>query len=122
MSLRIFGSASAEFRRFLDSILSRRIESGGAVDRAVARIIGQVRAGGDRALLDLIRRYDGVKLGATRLRVSAAELRAARDALPKAERRALGLAAPPIPAFHARTGERSFSYRDTLQMRLGQIV
>ena len=119
MSLRIFASASAEFRRFLDSILSRRIESGGAVDRAVARIIGQVRAGGDRALLDLIRRYDGVKLGAARLRVSAEELRAARAVLPKAERRALELAARRIAAFHRRTVERSFSYRDALGMRLG---
>ena len=122
MSLRIFGSASAEFRRFFDSILSRRIESGGAVDRAVARIIGQVRAGGDRALLDLIRRYDGVKLGAARLRVSAEELGAARAALPMAERRALELAARRIAAFHRRTVERSFSYRDALEMRLGQIV
>jgi histidinol dehydrogenase len=122
MSLRLFDSGAAEFRRFLDSILSRRIESGGAVDRAVAKIIGQVRAGGDRALLDLIRRYDGVKLGAARLRVSAAELCAARDALPKAERRALELAARRIAAFHRRTVERSFSYRDALGMRLGQIV
>src|SRR6266852_8200767 len=122
MSLRIFDSASAEFRRFLDSILSRRIEGGSTVDRVVARIIGQVRAGGDRALLDLIRRNDGVKVDATRLRVSAAELRAARDALPKAERRALELAARRIAAFHRRTVERSFSYRDALEMRLGQIV
>jgi histidinol dehydrogenase len=122
MSLRIFDSASADFGRFIDAILSRRGESGGAVDRAVAKIIGQVRAGGDRALLDLIRRYDGVKLGAARLRVSAAELRAARDALPRAERRALELAARRIAAFHRRTVERSFSYRDPLGMRLGQIV
>jgi histidinol dehydrogenase len=122
MSLRLFDSGSAEFRRFLDLILGRRIESGGTVDRVVARIIGQVRTGGDRALLDLIRRYDGVKLGAARLRVSAAELRAARDALPKAERRALELAARRIAAFHRRTVERSFSYRDALGMSLGQIV
>ncbi|HXZ88399.1 MAG TPA: histidinol dehydrogenase [Candidatus Binataceae bacterium] len=100
----------------------RRGESGGAVDEAVAKIISAVRRGGDRALLTFVRRFDGVRLETNRLRVSAAELQSAREALPAAERRALELAARRIADFHRRTLEKSFNYRDALGMRLGQIV
>jgi histidinol dehydrogenase len=120
--LRLFDSDSPAFGRFLSAMSGRRGESGGAVDEAVAKIISAVRRGGDRALVSFVRRFDGVRLEASRLRVSAAELQSARDALPAAERRALELAARRIADFHRRTLEKSFNYRDALGMRLGQIV
>jgi len=122
MSLRLFDSDSPAFGRFLDALTDRRGESGGAVDEAVAKIIAAVRRGGDRALIGFVRRFDGVKLDRKRLRVSASELDSARDALPAGERRALELAARRIGDFHRHTLEKSFSYRDGLGMRLGQIV
>ncbi len=85
-------------------------------------IIDEVRRGGDRALVQAVRRFDKVKLPIARLRVSEAELEAARTELPAAERRALELAARRITAFHRRTLDKSFSYRDELGMRLGQMV
>jgi histidinol dehydrogenase len=122
MSLRLFDADSPAFGRFLEGLSGRRGDGGGAVDEAVAKLIAAVRRGGDRALIGFVRRFDGVKLDRKRLRVSAAELDSARDALPAAERRALELAARRIAAFHRRTLEKSFNYRDALGMRLGQIV
>ncbi len=103
-------------------MLKRRGGDGAALDAAVARIIAAVRRRGDRALVEFGARFDRVKLTPARLRVKPAEMEAARRALPAAERRALELAARRIREFHRRTLSRSFTYRDSLGMRLGQKV
>jgi histidinol dehydrogenase len=123
MRPRILKSATAEFRRFMAMMLARR-DSGAAaqVDKAVTAIIGDVRGRGDAALLAYTRKFDGVHLTRRRLRVSAAELKAAPRRIPAADRRALELAAKRIEEFHRRTLETSFGYVDRLGMRLGQMV
>jgi histidinol dehydrogenase len=122
MTLRLLDSASHDFGRFLEALASRRGDNGGSVDREVATIIDAVRRRGDRALIELTRKFDGVRISAKALRVSQVELQTARDALPRADRRALELAARRITEFHRHTLEKSFSYRDGFGMRLGQIV
>ena len=122
MTLRLLDSTSDELDRFLAALGRRRTDNGAAVDRDVAAIIETVRRRGDRALIELTRKFDGVRLTPARLRVTAAELKAARDALPRADRRALELAARRIADFHRHTLEKSFTYRDALGMRLGQMV
>ncbi len=122
MALRFLECDSPALAQFLDSLALRRGDGGGMVDDAVAKIISQVRRGGDRALITLGRRFDGVKLERERIRVDAKEIRSAREALPSAERRALELAARRIAEFHRRTLEKGFRFRDGLGMRLGQVV
>ncbi len=122
MKPRLLHSKTPEFKRFLNLLIERRGSGGTSVDRAVAAIIREVRRNGDSALLKFTARLDGVKLAALRIRVKPAELAAARDALSPGERRALELAARRIAAFHRRTLEKSFSYRDRSGMRLGQVV
>ncbi|HZP44507.1 MAG TPA: histidinol dehydrogenase [Candidatus Binataceae bacterium] len=122
MSLRILQHESANCRRFVTELIARREASPVGVDRAVARILEQVRRDGDAALVALTKRFDGVAIARERLRVSADELAAAKSALPPKERAALMVAARRIAAFHRRTLEKSFSYRDPLGLRLGQIV
>jgi len=121
MTARLLESPSAGFRRFLESILKPAAGSD-RIDREVAAIIKTVRRGGDRALLALTERFDGVRLTRSRLRVAASELKSARGRIPPAERRALELAARRITEFHRRTLERSFRYRDRVGMTLGQTV
>jgi len=124
MKPRILLSRTAEFRSFLDSVLARRggdVDSS-RVDAAVAGIIAEVRKRGDDALIDYTERFDRVKLTPKTLRVSPKELRDALANLPKDSRRALELAAKRITAFHKKTIEKPFSYRDSLGMRLGQMV
>jgi len=124
MKPRIILSRTAEFRSFLDSVLARRggDEDSSRVDATVAGIIAEVRKRGDDALIDYTERFDRVKLTPKTLRVSPKELRDALANLPKDSRRALELAAKRITAFHKKTIEKPFSYRDSLGMRLGQMV
>src|SRR5215472_4285145 len=77
---------------------------------------------GDRALIEFGARFDHVRLQAKDLRVTRAQMEAARHALAPADRRALELAARRIRDFHRRTLSRSFAYRDSVGMRLGQNV
>ncbi len=122
MKLRILRSDSAAFKHLFKFLRESRGSGGTGVEGAVATIVEAVKRRGDRALIEFTARYDRVKLTAATLRVSAAELKAARAALKPEERRALELAARRIRVFHARTVERSFSYRDRMGMRLGQVV
>jgi histidinol dehydrogenase len=122
MKVRVLKSHTAEHKRFMQTLADRRAGSGASVDKAVAAIIDDVRKRGDRALLDLTARFDGVKLQAATLKVAASELRSALNHLPAADRDALELAAERIREFHSRTMEDSFVYRDRIGMRLGQIV
>ena len=116
-------TGTAEFRRFMAMMMSRR-DSGDAsrVDAAVAGIIREVRRRGDAALIAYTRKFDGVMLSKRRLRVSGAELNAAPGKISAKDRRALELAAKRIAEFHRRTLEAPFSYRDRFGMRLGQMV
>jgi histidinol dehydrogenase len=120
--LRLLEFGSPALEKFLRSLAQRGAISSNLVAEAVSKIIAQVQRDGDRALISLTRRFDGIKLEPERIRVTPAEIQAARKALPSAERRALELAARRIADFHRRTRERRFSYRDSLGMRLGQLV
>jgi len=122
MPLRVLASGSPACDRLLDLMFKRRGETGGAVDQTVAKIIAEVRRGGDAALVRLTARLDGVKIPPARLRVTAVELAEARATLRVAERRALELAARRIEVFHRRTLIKSFTYRDRLGMDLGSMV
>ncbi|HSR58647.1 MAG TPA: histidinol dehydrogenase, partial [Candidatus Binataceae bacterium] len=122
MKPRILKTGTAEFKRFLDRLLARRGSDGAEIDAAVSKIIADVRKRGDRALIDYTRRFDRVKLTAKTLRATKAEMRAALSALPRDERRALELAARRIAAFHRKTVEKPFSYKDAAGMRLGQMI
>jgi histidinol dehydrogenase len=123
MKPRVLKSGTPEFRRFLAAIIARRGgEDGSRIDAAVADIIADVRKRGDAALIDYTEKFDRVKLTPKTLRVSRNELRDALAQLPKADRRALELAARRIASFHRRTIEKPFSYTDNLGMRLGQMV
>ena len=86
---------------------------------AVARILSDVRARGDAALLEWTQRIDGVALA--RLDVAAADSRAAAESLPGELRDALRLAAERIRAFHALQPVSSWT-TTTLGGRLGQRV
>ena len=123
MKFRILKSGTPAMRQFMAMMLARRGGSDDArINATVARIIADVRRRGDRALFDYTSKFDGVKLTARTLRVSAAELAAAPGNIPTRDRRALELAARRIAWFHRKTLERSFAFNDSLGMRLGQLV
>lgn len=120
--LRLFEFGSRALERFLESLVRDRADNAAAVDAAVAKIVEQVRRGGDRALQKFAWRLDRIKLQRNQIRVSPPEIQSALETLSSDDRRALELAARRIADFHQRTLERPFSYRDALGMHLGQLV
>jgi histidinol dehydrogenase len=122
MKPRVLRSRTPEFRKFLASLLDRRGGDSANIDQSVAAIIDDVRKRGDRALIALTQKFDGVRLNSSTLQVTRAERRDALSKIPLEDRKALELAARRIAEFHRRTLEKSFSYRDRSGMRLGPMV
>ena len=86
----------------------------------VADIIANVRAQGDRALLAYTEKFDGAKLHD--LRVSEAEIAAARSAVEPAFLAVLEKAAENIRKFHSRQVRNSFIINDENGIVIGQKV
>ena len=95
----------------------------GDVESAVAAILEAVRTRGDAAVLELTARFDRwTPRTAAELEVPRAQARAALDALPRAERDALELAAARIRTYHERQRQESWRAREADGTELGQQV
>ncbi len=99
-------------------------EDEGPVREAAARIVADVRARGDEALLEATRRFDGWDPGsAAALALGRDDFAAAYRSLATAGRRALALAAKRIDGFHRReTGGEVRSFRDGAGATLAQVT
>jgi histidinol dehydrogenase len=86
----------------------------------VSRLIAQVRAEGDAALLALTERFDGVRLDA--LRVSAAEFAAARAKLSAVQIGALERAIDNVDKFHAAQQLQPLSLQMSPGVRCERVV
>ena len=118
--MRTLGYRRPEWRHFVASW--HRSASARPLERDVARIIGQVRRGGDRALVLLTARFDGVRLSRATLRVPAAELRALARRAEPALVAALRDMARRIEAFHREQKGRGFRLRHRDGSFLEEIV
>src|SRR5262249_14647966 len=103
------------FRAFLDT--KREISED--VEQAVRAIIADVVARGDRALIELTRRFDRVDVDAAGLKVSAGEMQAASKACDPDALAALKLARERIEAYHARQRPSDDRFVDALGVELG---
>jgi len=110
------------FARVLRRLRRRGVTQDAGVEPAVRAILEDVRRRGDRAVAAATLRFDRVKLRPDERTIERAQMQAALDALPKADLRALRLAAKRIRDFHTHQKERSFRYRDALGVTLGQEI
>ena len=96
------------------------------IERRVADILADVRLRGDAAVLDYTARFDGLKAAAMgELELTQAELKAAFEAIPAAQRDALQAAAQRVRTYHEaqkKASGESWSYRDEHGTLLGQKV
>lgn len=122
MSIRILSTQDATFPRQFRAIRERGSEGTGAAEAVAKTIVDAVRQRGDGAVLEYTKRFDGVALQASGLRVSAAEIEEAGRSLPAAALRALQHAARRIAAFHRKQVTPSWSYSDPVGLRLGQAI
>lgn len=89
---------------------------------AVRRIIDEVRARGDQALVELTRRFDGVDISHLGIRVGEDEIIAAEGQVTGGFPEALRQAARNVQSFHRRQAVESFFYDGEEGIRLGQLV
>jgi len=112
-------SRSADFAARFAALLATKREVSEDVDQAVRAIIADVRSNGDRALIELSRKFDRIDLEKIGLRVSATELDAATAACDKRALDALKLARDRIEAYHKRQKPADDRFTDALGVELG---
>ena len=86
--MKIIDCTDADYAQTLQSLYTRPACPPEIEERAKA-IVEEVRLHGDKAVLAQIAKFDGVKLTASKLKVSDAEIKAAKAAVPKKTRDAV---------------------------------
>jgi len=118
MPLRL-DSRSTDFPERFHVLLEVKREAAQDVDAMVRAIIADVKARGDRALIELTAKFDRGNLGKTGLRVSAAEIDAATSACKGAALDALKLARDRIEVYHRRQRPADERFTDPLGVEMG---
>lgn len=126
VAIRRLDTASPDFETRFQSLLHLPAEDDAAIEQRVVEILADVRTRGDAALLEYTRRYDRLDAAdVATLELPPQALRAAFDALPEDQRRALEAAAERVRSYHERQLDaacRSWAYRDAEGNLLGQKV
>jgi histidinol dehydrogenase len=118
----ISGSFEADFK----ARLHWSADTDAAIEQRVADILADVQLRGDAAVLEYTARFDGLDAaGMGQLELTQAELKAAFDTIPAAQRDALEAAARRVRSYHEaqkKASGESWSYRDEDGTLLGQKV
>jgi histidinol dehydrogenase len=116
-------AASPDFTGQLDRLLAWNESEDLSVHQRVLEIIADVRARGDQALIDYTNRFDQRALtDATELELDKAQLKAAFDAVPEDQARALQTAASRIRAYAEHQKMESWCYTEADGTMLGQKI
>ena len=120
-------SKDAGFKETLLSSLSLPMADDEAIDAAVVKILAQVKAHGDVAVLDFTKQFDRLNIASvTELEISQEELKKAYEGLSAEQKNALDIAAQRVRAYHEKqrieAGCHSWEYEEADGTRLGQKV
>jgi histidinol dehydrogenase len=119
-------TAAAGFEEQFKARLHWSADTDAQVEQAVTDILGAVQQRGDAAVLAFTKKFDGLDApSVAALELTQAELKAAFDALPAAQRQALQAAADRVRSYHQaqkKANGESWSYRDADGSLLGQKV
>jgi histidinol dehydrogenase len=126
VAIRQLSTAAPDFEAEFRRVMHWSAEQDLAIEQSVASILADVQQRGDAAVIEYTRRFDALDAASVAdLELQAAELQAALDAIPAAQRDALQAAADRVRSYHERQLEacgRSWSYRDEDGTLLGQKV
>lgn len=117
--MRILSTRASRFDTSFNAFC-RRAETSPALRRSVEKILTEVRNRGDRAVSDLLERFDGVRLRPREFRMDSAELEAGFRRLAPADRRAMRDALKNIKSFNRATLPRNWSGRNSHHARTGE--
>ncbi|MGJ7917439.1 histidinol dehydrogenase [Massilia sp. LXY-6] len=127
VQIRKLDSTAPDFKQQLTKLLAFEAETDDAIESAVAKILADVKARGDAAVLEYTNKFDRIPNGAASMAafdLRQDELQRALDALPDAQRAALQTAAERIRVFHERQKQElnGFTYTEPDGTVLGQRV
>ncbi len=126
VQIRHLHTTSADFEAAFQRVLHWSAETDAAIEQRVAAILADVQQRGDAAVLEYTARFDQLHADSVAaLELTAAELKAAFDNLPTAQRQALEAAADRVRRYHQRQLQAcglSWQYRDEDGTLLGQKV
>jgi len=108
-----------DFSARFDAFLAAKRETAEDVEQAVRAIISDVRARGDRALVELTKKFDRLDLDQVGMRVTAAEIDAAAAQCDRKALDALSLARDRIEVYHRRQLPKDDRFTDPLGVELG---
>ena len=109
----------ADFETRFTGLLNAKREDSPDVDAVVAKIIADVRARGDAAVIDLTQKFDRLTLTPDTLAFSQAEIEEACAKVSEPERAALELAAARIRAYHEKQMPEDARWTDDAGATLG---
>ena len=119
-------TASSTFEADFQARLHWSAATDAAIEQRVADILADVQKRGDAAVLDYTARFDALDVTSmAALELTQAELKAAFEAIPAAQRDALVAAAQRVRTYHEaqkKANGQSWSYRDEHGSLLGQKV
>ncbi|MEO7952512.1 MAG: histidinol dehydrogenase [Polaromonas sp.] len=118
--------AESAFEAQFKARLHWSAETDAAIEQRVADILADVQQRGDAAVLEYTGRFDGLNAASVaELELTQAELKAAFESIPAAQRVALQAAARRVRTYHEaqkKASGESWSYRDEDGTLLGQKV
>ena len=120
-------SKDAQFKGTLLSSLSLPMADDEAIDAVVVKILAEVKARGDEAVLTLTKQFDHLNVASVvELEISRKELEQAYQGLSVEQKNALDIAAQRVLAYHEKqkieAGCHSWEYKEADGTRLGQKV
>ena len=119
-------TAASTFDADFKARLHWSADTDAAIEQRVADILADVQQRGDAAVLEYTQRFDGLAAESmAALELTQAELKAAFDTIPPAQRDALQAAAARVRSYHEaqkKASGESWSYRDEDGTLLGQKV
>jgi len=120
-------SQDAGFKETLLSSLSLPMEDDEAIDVAVVKILAEVKANGDAAVLAFTKQFDRLNVeSVSQLEISPKEIELAYQGLSSEQKNALDIAAQRVRAYHEKqkveVGCHSWEYEEADGTRLGQKV
>src|SRR5580692_4972824 len=115
----LLDTSSSDFAAAFGGFLAMKREVAADVEAACRRIVDDVAARGDAALIEATHRFDRLKLDASRLRVRGDEIADALKACDRETIASLELARERIESFHRRQLPKDERFTDALGVELG---
>ena len=120
--VKILISSDINFKFELKLLLNKGDNDNLNIYDTVYHIIKKIRKSGDQALLEIVKKLDGIDTDKVQnLKVSQSKLKLAYDNLKINQKQALNFAAKRIRLFHEKQIPQNINYSDDLDVKLGLI-